>query len=86
MLSKVFNDYLLNSSQLIYQDCGVLTDFVHNKCPNIIRYINTIKNNFWPDWLENIRTIPVGFFRLIVELTRLTLGFRILNEIQKCII
>jgi hypothetical protein len=53
---------------MVYQNCGFLTEHIQNECPNIIRYTNTIKDNFWPDWSENIKNTPIGFFGFIRSL------------------
>lgn len=45
-------------SQVVLQRCSDITDYVESECPNIIRYVNTIRDNFWPDWNEHIRHTP----------------------------
>merc|ERR1712127_670751 len=36
--------------QLIYNDTGVLNQFIKAECPNIIRHTEHIKSLYWKDW------------------------------------
>lgn len=52
-------------AQVRYQYLGELTDYVLNECPNILRYVDTIKNEFWPDWDANVRNTQTGFIEFL---------------------
>ena len=54
-------------SLLIYQDCGKITDYVKNECPNLIRYMDNIKVTYWPDWNDNIRHNVIGFVSFLFK-------------------
>ena len=41
--------------QCIYHDRGPLNQYVNSQCPNILKYIETIKTIYWPDWNDHIR-------------------------------
>ena len=53
--------------QLVYQDCGEITEYVKNECPNIIRYTNNIIAQYWPDWNESIRVSPIRLFSFLAN-------------------
>ncbi len=42
-------------AQVINHDRGIFNKFVMNECPNILRYYETMKNAYWPDWNDCIR-------------------------------
>jgi len=53
--------------QYVYHETGPLHHFIMNDCPNIVRYIETIKSTYWPDWNDcitykraNIRTDDIN--------------------------
>ncbi len=41
--------------QCVYHDRGPLNEYVKNECPNILKYIENIKNTYWPDWNDHVR-------------------------------
>jgi hypothetical protein len=53
--------------QLVYQDCGEITEYIKNECPNIIRYTNNIIAQYWPDWNKNIRETPIRLFSFLAN-------------------
>jgi hypothetical protein len=54
-------------AQARYQYLGELTEFILNECPNIVRYLDNIKNEFWPDWDANVRNTQIGFFEFLFK-------------------
>ena len=34
---------------------SLLLLFIEDECPNIVRYVDTIKATYWPDWNKHIR-------------------------------
>ena len=54
-------------AQAKYQYLGELTDFILNECPNINRYMDTIKKMYWPDWNANVRNTQIGFFEFLFK-------------------
>jgi glutathione S-transferase len=37
-------------SQIIHYDCGPFNKHLNENCQNLLRYFNTIKQEYWPDW------------------------------------
>jgi len=42
-------------TQILYHSTGVLYDYLKADCPNLLRYVETIKNEFWKDWDDNTK-------------------------------
>ena len=51
----------------MYQDCGQMTEYAKNECPNLIRYMNKIQVTYWPDWNENVSDTQLGFFAFFIS-------------------
>lgn len=44
-------------SQFMHHCYGPLNDYLINECPNCLRLINNIKNEYWKDWNECLKTL-----------------------------
>ena len=42
-------------AQIWCHDRKTLYNHLTSNCPNIVRYLKTMKETYWPDWNENIR-------------------------------
>jgi len=41
-------------AQFVYTDSGTLNKFINNECPNLLAYVENMKDTYWPDWTECI--------------------------------
>lgn len=54
-------------SQMYYLHCGEITDYLLIECPNIVRYLDNIKDTYWSDWQDNVRHTPVSSFEFLLN-------------------
>lgn len=41
--------------QIYYHERGHMYQYLKDKCPNCVRYIKTMKKEFWPDWKDRVQ-------------------------------
>jgi hypothetical protein len=39
---------------MVYMQSGVLNDYIRGECLNLIRFLNTVKIQYWQDWNEHV--------------------------------
>jgi glutathione S-transferase len=42
-------------AQVVNHDRGPFNKYMKAECPNLMRYYETMKSTYWPDWDQNIR-------------------------------
>lgn len=57
-------------AQMYYLHCGEISDFLLTECSNIVRYLDTIRDDFWPDWQDHIRSTPVSSFEFFLDFVK----------------